>query len=573
MAELADSIVEDEVKPEEPNIEDVITETADELEQLFADSYLTTEELFNSDPLAKQAANFAIARGVSPSAGWLWKLGGVEHPVEEVKLESGYTWIIGDYDTFDDDIFLSPEGLEYTFDELTTIDDETLAEDIAGITGEGTTEEQKSANIIAGFQYLFPDEDPYSQLEYYFGSEDEDVLNERVEEFYDVMEQAGRTKETESLIKSLWSDITDAQMAYIFGEDYLQIAIGESDKAFQDKLSSIASSYNLSLESINEYVSRRQAKDETPETFIGLKDQQARQELKKWLTDTFGEGFNEQDWYKELNEAIEDYDKSYARFEGASDFKRSMIAGIGDILSGIGGAAGWAGLDSVSEYFNEEAERLQNVAPLVEDVEWTWDNAFTGNFWRSVGLNVARTIPLSVALLPLGLVGFGVGVGIATLLRIASPILRGVFGVAIGGIISGTAESTLEAGNVYNEAIAQGLTEDEASQAAATAFRNNAALLTLTNAAELYIGLNVANPTKTLYRVVKSAWLTVSKAGRVALTEAGQEVFQEVIQKNALGEEIDWTSDDMKMVALVGGIMGGGMGTALDMVSGIVNKT
>ena len=29
----------------------------------------------------------------------------------------------------------------------------------------------------------------------------------------------------------------------------------------------------------------------------------------------------------------------------------------------------------------------------------------------------------------------------------------------------------------------------------------------------------------------------------------------------------------MKMVALVGGIMGGGMGTALDMVSGIVNKT
>ena len=95
-------------------------------------------------------------------------------------------------------------------------------------------------------------------------------------------------------------------------------------------------------------------------------------------------------------------------------FKRSGIAGIGDIISGVGGVAGWAGLDSVSEYFNEEAERLQNVAPLVEDVEWTWDNAFTGNFWRSVGLNVARTIPFSVALLPLGLVGFGVGVGIAT---------------------------------------------------------------------------------------------------------------------------------------------------------------
>ena len=65
------------------------------------------------------------------------------------------------------------------------------------------------------------------------------------------------------------------------------------------------------------------------------------------------------------------------------------------------------------------------------------------------------------------------------LLRIASPILRGVFGVATGGIISGLAESTLEAGGVYNEAIAQGMTEEEASQAAATAFRNNAALLTL----------------------------------------------------------------------------------------------
>ena len=96
----------------EPTIDSVVTEsTADELEQLFADSYLTTEELFNSDPLAKQASNFAIARGVSPSANWLWKLGGVEHPVEEVKLESGYTWIIGDYDTFDDDIFFLLRGL------------------------------------------------------------------------------------------------------------------------------------------------------------------------------------------------------------------------------------------------------------------------------------------------------------------------------------------------------------------------------------------------------------------------------------------------------------------------------
>ena len=47
------------------------------------------------------------------------------------------------------------------------------------------------------------------------------------------MNVAGRTKETESLVKSLWSDITDAQMAYIFGEDYLQIAIGESIKHFR----------------------------------------------------------------------------------------------------------------------------------------------------------------------------------------------------------------------------------------------------------------------------------------------------------------------------------------------------
>ena len=575
MAELADSIVEDEVKLEEPKIEDVITETADELEQLFADSYLTTEELFNSDQLAKQAANFAIARGVSPSAGWLWKLGGVEHPVEEVKLESGYTWIIGDYDTFDDDIFISPEGLKYTFDELTTIaqGDDTLSEDIAGLTGEGTTDEQQTSNIIAGFQYLFPDEDPYSQLEYYFGSEDEDVLNERVEEFYDVMKQAGRTKETESLIKSLWSDITDAQMAYIFGEDYLQIAIGESDKAFQDKLSSIASRYNLSQDVIDSYINAIK-EYETAKTIItsasgSVKEIKAKKELKK----IFGKDYKNSELYKELSAAFGDYWENYGKFEGASDFKRSLVAGIGDIISGVGGAAGWVGLDSVSEYFNEEAERLQNVAPLVEDVEWTWDNAFTGNFWRSVGLNVARTIPFSVALLPLGLVGVGVGVGIATALRIASPILRGVFGVAIGGSISGLAESTLEAGGVDNEAIAQGLTEDEASQAAATAFRNNAALLTLTNAAELYIGLKVANPTKTLNSVVKRGWVTVSKAGRVALTEAGQEVFQEVIQKNALGEEIDWTSDDMKMVALVGGIMGGGMGTALDMVSGIVNKT
>jgi hypothetical protein len=399
---IEEPVIEPETEPEQvsgqvkpPTIEDVVTETADELYQLFEDSYLTTEELFNSDPLAKQAANFAIARGVSPSAGWLWKLGGVEHPVEEVILESGYKWIIGDYDTFDDDIFISPEGINYTYAELTTVaqDDETLTEDIAGLTGEGTTEEQKSANIIAGFQYLFPDEDAYSQFEYYFGSDDEDILNQRVEEFFDVMKQAGRTKETESLVKSLWNDITDSQMAYIFGEDYLQELIKESDKAYQDKLSTIASTYNLSQDVIDSYINALK-EYETAKTYgVSAMGSVKLIQAKKDLEKIFGKDYENSELYKELSAAYGDYWENYGKFEGYSDFGRSLVAGIGDIISGVSGVAGWAGMDDISESLKKESDRLQNVAPLIEDVEWTWDNVFTGNFWRNVGLTVSRTIP------------------------------------------------------------------------------------------------------------------------------------------------------------------------------------
>jgi hypothetical protein len=553
-------------QPAAPTIEDVITETPEEMIQLFDESYLTTQELFNSDELAQQAANFAIARGVSPSADWLWKLGGEEHPVEEIKLSSGYSWIIGDYNTFDDDIFISPEGIEYSYSELTQIDDENLIEDVAGITGEAITEEQRQANIVAGMQSLFPNEDVQTRLNYYFGSEDEDIRANRVEEFQQILRVAGRTPETEKLLRSLWADISEHEMANVFGEDYLKTVINQSQWELDATLAQIASEYNISIDELNEYIEKKKE--------IVMLGDPFNMELKKGLDELAQElfGDNYKDAVGKIDTAFDTYWNNYGEFEGYSSFGRALLAGVGDIKSGVSGVAGWFNLDGIKESLSNEAERLQNVAPLLEDVDFTWKDATTGNFWRTIGLTVSRAIPFTIATLPLQLIGVGIGLQISNLLKISSPILRGIFGGAIGGTMSGLAEATLEAGFVYNDAISSGMSDEEASSAAETAFRNNALLLSLTNAAELFVGLKIANPRKTLNSVIARGLVTVSKSGKVALTEAGQEVLQEAIQKQALGQEVDWTSDDMKMCALVGGVMGVGIGTSLDAVSNIVNR-
>ena len=191
----------------------------------------TTLELFASDETAKAAANFAVARGVSPSANWLWTLAGESNIVDRIKVPSGWEWNIGGDDGFGDDIFVSPEGITYSYDELMQLgvesDDEVFLEDVAGITGQATTEQQKLIDIQTGLLELFPDMTAQESYEYYFTSEDEAVQEARTEQFFETLQTAGKSDATINLLKSLFPEISNEDLSAILGEQVSDETISE----------------------------------------------------------------------------------------------------------------------------------------------------------------------------------------------------------------------------------------------------------------------------------------------------------------------------------------------------------
>ena len=193
-----------EVTPIEPAVEEPTTS-------------FTTDEMLEDDRLAQIATNYAIARGVSPSANWLWELTN-QGKIETITMPSG--WKIDVYgDEYDatDDIYWSPEGVKYTYDQLLTLQPpEEEKEDVSGITGQPLTDEQAEVDIYEGMSTLFPDMIPEQSIEYYF-QQDGDLAKERTVEFLTKVREAGYSDTTANLLKSIYPEISNKDLSDIFG--------------------------------------------------------------------------------------------------------------------------------------------------------------------------------------------------------------------------------------------------------------------------------------------------------------------------------------------------------------------
>jgi len=278
----------------------------------------------------------------------------------------------------------------------------------------------------------------------------------------------------------------------------------------------------------------------------------------------------------ELAEYFYGNDQGDFSFEKVS---RYLTAGVGDIFSSTGGAAKWLGIDTVGQELGEIGGEMQLQAPPDSEL------------WGQV----VRMLPFQVAMLPTYFMGIGVAGAIGTVGRTAATALNlGKIGTAItkvvlpaaqfvgGATIPRAVESLMEAGDTYNQAIAMGWTEAEADKAASGVFKHNMLLIGMDafQFATAFGGMFFPSLAKPASSLIGKGLATVGRFGMVALTEGGEEYYQAIVQKQALGEDIDtWAvarnlSQDEIMTATIlgaiGGVGFGGVGEVATRIQGAI---
>ncbi|MFA7175066.1 MAG: hypothetical protein WC340_16960, partial [Kiritimatiellia bacterium] len=240
---------------------------------------------------------------------------------------------------------------------------------------------------------------------------------------------------------------------------------------------------------------------------------------------------------------------------------KARAQGYGDLAQILGGASKWLG----KEEFGDKL--VQGGQKLIDENQFSPGTPGAEGF----GLKMVRSMPLTEALLPLGFAGGAIGSGIAGLAKLGT-LGRGL--AATGGAValSRPAESLMEAGGVYNEALTQGMSESQAAEAAKETFLKNLPLAA-TDFVEIgaaFLGAKfLPKPLqKSLQKGLESRFGKhvidpAIKIATPALMEGGEEVLQDVIQRSSLDESNPWAWDEQKKHAFgAGAIMGGTMGGA-----------
>jgi len=292
-----------------------------------------------------------------------------------------------------------------------------------------------------------------------------------------------------------------------------------------------------------------------PSTYMELSPEELEQ-IGVQLSDTSREVLRR---IQTTGDKYEYWESLLTREEYTPGFTAQIQAGWGDVLRSAGSAASWLGAEGAGKWLAEKGSAYQLVVPAAE-----WKGVFHPNFWTK---QLPRAIPFTFALIPAAIVGGYAGAGVAGAVGLGAfgKLLLGAIGASV---LSRPLESALEAGNAYDEALAKGLTEEEAEEAASSTFKGNLALSGL-DAAQFAMAF-APMPFKTGSRLLRYATIA-GKVAVVGLSEAGEEAVQDIITRRALGEEVKMDADMQQAMAL-GMVMGMGLGGVGDVYSAIQNR-
>lgn len=230
----------------------------------------------------------------------------------------------------------------------------------------------------------------------------------------------------------------------------------------------------------------------------------------------------------------------------------SMRAGFYDNISSIGSAANWLGNEKLGEKIKGFAENQSEGFEGEYSKEFSWRSFLDPEYYQTT---VARSLPSVFMTMPLGIIGYGAGVGVAGKLGL------GAFGRTVAGSIGGTAfsapiESAMIAGGTYEEALKRGHDEETANGMASESFWKSLAVSAVTQAPELAA---MFTPVRRYMPQVQSqlADLGVRTAAAGSL-EGAQEVGQEWAVTSSLGDELDpaQAAESFGLGFLMGGAFG-----------------
>ena len=445
-----------------------------------------------------------------------------------ITLSTQSGWVVNGDGTFN-----SPEGLSYTFQELvsefygltadTDGDGEISAAEFLEIDRASVTqfEQQRAAQITELFEALFPSDTLDNIL---------DRIETDQEQFMSDLQTIGRTTETERLLQFIAPGITNAELAGFFGESYIP--------TYEEWL-------------------------QMPRQTEGTRIQFGPIDFR------LGESFNILG--NEIDNPFFSPDTSKEAYEKWADAVgnvpvavKAFTAGLGDLAAMIAGASNWLGADGVASYMSEEVDLYQRLAMGLDDdpSKLTWQDIYVG---------AIRSMPFMLATLPAGvLAGLG-GKALATTLN-ASKFWKVALPALTGGGVQTVIESALEAGGVYDQMLASGATPAEAHKAAQEVFSKNALLLGGMNTAQMAAFFL---PGGAFIRAAEKGYIKIAtEGGKIVFqgfTEGFEEFTQDVIQRQALGQEVT-LDDDMKAAILIGTLMGTGFGVGGTLYSTFQNK-
>ena len=231
---------------------------------------------------------------------------------------------------------------------------------------------------------------------------------------------------------------------------------------------------------------------------------------------------------------------------------QSFVTGLGGSIMTAGGAAKWLGADGIGTKLTKAGKDIIQSVPPVDTLPW--QKAYDPRFWTTtVAQGAGSSVPMMVATIPLAVIGaYAAGTGAAALG--IGALGRFVLSSIGGAALSRVAESTLEGGGTYDEAIAKGLSPEESKQAAQKTFAKNMALSGL-DAVELATAFFPIKGSG-IKNVLKRAVLGLASMG----TEGAEEVVQGAISKSSLGEKYD--KNEAITEFTVGTILGAGLPVA-----------
>ncbi|MCK9598831.1 MAG: hypothetical protein M0R06_07330 [Sphaerochaeta sp.] len=193
---------------------------------------------------------------------------------------------------------------------------------------------------------------------------------------------------------------------------------------------------------------------------------------------------------------------------------------------------------------------------------------------EGVFFKALESLPTTMAAMAPGIALVATGVGAPAGVTWAGTVLT----MMLGAAASRPLEGFMEAGGTYQEALGRGMSEAEASQAATEVFKRNM-LFMGADAAQYAIAFGqtlMPKPLRAVTSLVGKGLVTTGKVGVVALTEAGEEYYQELIQRAALGEDVEWSptaiwgnlsDDELRDVVIIGAMMGGVLGGTGDVIT------